>query len=401
MDRMSKTVSIIGQGYVGLPLAIACAKVGFKVTGIDINSQIVEKLNQGVSTIEDIPSLDIKEVLSAGNYIASKEYTSINYADTVIVCVPTPLNTKNQPDLSYLESAVKNLAQVLKEGTLIIIESTIAPETTRKVLLPLIQNHVQPLNLNYHLAFSPERIDPSNNVWNISNTPKLVAGLDDFACELACKFYSNFVQNLVKCSSLEIAETAKLLENSFRFVNISFVNQIAKFCNKLGVDVNEVINAASTKPYGFMPFYPSAGVGGHCIPVDPMYLSSKAREIGSALTFIDLAERTNLELPVYFAERAESKLGDLKNKSILIVGVAYKPNVSDVRETPVEPLIFELRRRGAHVVWHDDLVQVWNGEKSVKLSDKYDLAILTTVHSSMDLGQLGKSPILDTRNSLN
>ena len=397
---MSGNVSIIGQGYVGLPLAIACAKAGYTVTGIDTNELIVEKLSKGESTIEDIPGLALQEVISTGNYSASKEYKSIAKADTVIVCVPTPLNSKNQPDLSYLLSAINSLSKLVKEETLIIIESTIAPETTRKIVFPLIQNQVEPLNTNFHLAFSPERIDPSNQEWNILNTPKLVAGIDELSCELAFNFYSSFISNVIKCNSLEVAETAKLLENSFRFVNISFVNQIAIFCNKLGIDVNDVINAASTKPYGFMPFFPSAGVGGHCIPVDPMYLSSKARDIGSALTFIDLAERTNSEMPLYFAERAQNKLGDLRNKSILVVGVAYKPNISDVRETPAEPLISELRARGAQVVWHDNLVKEWNGEKSVVLAENYDLVILVTIHSNMDLGMLGDAPVLDTRNSL-
>jgi UDP-N-acetyl-D-glucosamine dehydrogenase len=397
---MFSNISIIGQGYVGLPLAIACAKVGYKVTGIDTNELIVEKLNKGKSTIEDIPGLALQEVISTGNYSASTEYKSIAEADTVIVCVPTPLDSKNQPDLSYLLSAINSLSKLVKEETLIIIESTIAPETTRKIVFPLIQNQVEPLNTNFHLAFSPERIDPSNQDWNILNTPKLVAGIDELSCELAYKFYSSFIPNVIKCNSLEVAETAKLLENSFRFVNISFVNQIAMFCNRLGIDVNDVIKAASTKPYGFMPFYPSAGVGGHCIPVDPIYLSSKARDVGSALTFIDLAERTNLEMPLYFVERAQNKLGDLRDKSILIVGVAYKPNISDVRQTPAESLISELRARGAQVVWHDDLVNEWHGEKSVALTDNYDLVILVTIHSNMDLGMLVDAPILDTRNSL-
>ena len=397
---MSGNVSIIGQGYVGLPLAIACAKAGYTVTGIDTNELIVEKLSKGESTIEDIPDLALQEVISTGNYSASKEYKSIAKAGTVIVCVPTPLNSRNQPDLSYLLSAINSLSKLVKEKTLIIIESTIAPETTRKIVFPLIQNQVEPLNTNFHLAFSPERIDPSNQEWNILNTPKLVSGIDELSCELAFKFYSSFISNVIKCNSLEVAETAKLLENSFRFINISFVNQIAMFCNKLGIDVNDVIKAASTKPYGFMPFYPSAGVGGHCIPVDPMYLSSKARDIGSALTFIDLAERTNSEMPLYFAERAQNKLGNLRDKSILIVGVAYKPNISDVRQTPAEPLISELRARGAQVVWHDDLVNEWNGEKSVALTGNYDLVVLVTIHSNMDLGMLADAPVLDTRNSL-
>jgi UDP-N-acetyl-D-glucosamine dehydrogenase len=397
---MSGNVSIIGQGYVGLPLAIACAKAGYTVTGIDTNELIVEKLSKGESTIEDIPGLALQEVISTGNYSASKEYKSIAKADTVIVCVPTPLNSKNQPDLSYLLSAMNSLSKLVKEETLIIIESTIAPETTRKIVFPLIQNQVEPLNTNFYLAFSPERIDPSNQKWNIFNTPKLVAGLTELSCDMACTFYSNFVSNIIKCNSLEIAETAKLLENSFRFINISFVNQISMFCSKLGIDINEVISAASTKPYGFMPFYPGAGVGGHCIPVDSLYLSDKAREIGSALTFIDLAEGTNEAMPLYFVEKAANKLGDLRNKNILVVGVAYKPNVSDVRETPAEQLISLLRNRGAHVFWHDELVVEWNGERSVNISKDYDLAILVTLHDSFDLTQLGDVPVLNTRGSL-
>jgi UDP-N-acetyl-D-glucosamine dehydrogenase len=397
---MLGNVSIIGQGYVGLPLALASAKVGFKVTGIDSNIEIVEKLNKGQSTIKDIPSSALQEVIFPGNYSASNSYDSISDANIVIVCVPTPLNSTNKPDLSYLESAVVSLTTLIKENTLIIIESTVAPETTRKIVLPLIKNLIEPQNKTFHLAFSPERIDPSNQKWNIFNTPKLVAGLTELSCDMACTFYSNFVSNIIKCNSLEIAETAKLLENSFRFINISFVNQFSMFCSKLGIDINEVISAASTKPYGFMPFYPGAGVGGHCIPVDSLYLSDKAREIGSALTFIDLAEGTNEAMPLYFVEKAANKLGDLRNKNILVVGVAYKPNVSDVRETPAEQLISLLRNRGAHVFWHDELVVEWNGERSVNISKDYDLAILVTLHDSFDLTQLGDIPVLNTRGSL-
>jgi UDP-N-acetyl-D-glucosamine dehydrogenase len=397
---MLGNVSIIGQGYVGLPLALASAKVGFKVTGIDSNIEIVEKLNKGQSTIKDIPSSTLQEVILPGNYSASNTYDSIADANIVIVCVPTPLNSTNKPDLSYLESAVGSMTTFIKENTLIIIESTVAPETTRKIVLPLIKNLIEPQNKTFHLAFSPERIDPSNQKWNIFNTPKLVAGLTELSCEMACTFYSSFVSNVIKCNSLEIAETAKLLENSFRFINISFVNQISMFCGKLGIDINEVISAASTKPYGFMPFYPSAGVGGHCIPVDSLYLSDKAREIGSTLTFIDLAEVTNEAMPLYFVEKAAKKLGDLRNKNILVLGVAYKPNVSDVRETPAEQLISLLRNRGAHVFWHDELVVEWNGERSVNISKDYDLAILVTLHDSFDLTQLGDVPVLNTRGSL-
>jgi UDP-N-acetyl-D-glucosamine dehydrogenase len=399
-NKMLGNVSVIGQGYVGLPLALASAKVGFNVTGIDSNNELVEKLNKGQSTIKDVLSSTLQEVILSGNYSASNSYDSVANANIVIVCVPTPLNSSNKPDLSYLESAVVSLTTLIEENVLIVIESTVAPETTRKIVLPLIKNLIEPQNKKFHLAFSPERIDPSNQKWNIFNTPKLVAGLTEISCEMACTFYSSFVSNIIKCNSLEIAETAKLLENSFRFINISFVNQISMFCSKLGIDINEVISAASTKPYGFMSFYPSAGVGGHCIPVDPLYLSDKAREIGSALTFIDLAEGTNASMPLYFVEKAANKLGDLRNKNILVVGVAYKSNVSDVRETPAKQLISQLRSRGAQVFWHDELVVEWNGEKSVNISKDYDLAILLTLHDSVDLTQLGDVPVLNTRGSL-
>lgn len=397
---MLGNVSVIGQGYVGLPLALASAKVGFNVTGVDSNNELVEKLNKGQSTIKDVPNSTLQEVILSGNYSASNSYDSVANANIIIVCVPTPLNFSNKPDLSYLESAVVSLTTLIKENVLIIIESTVAPETTRKIVLPLIKNLIEPQNKTFHLAFSPERIDPSNQKWNIFNTPKLVAGLTELSCEMACTFYSSFVSNIIKCNSLEIAETAKLLENSFRFINISFVNQVSMFCSKLGIDINEVISAASTKPYGFMPFYPSAGVGGHCIPVDPLYLSDKAREIGSALTFIDLAEDTNEAMPLYFVEKAANKLGDLRNKNILVVGVAYKPNVSDVRETPAKQLISQLRSRGANVFWHDELVVEWNGETSVNIAEDYDLAILVTLHDSFDLTQLGDVPVINTRGSL-
>jgi UDP-N-acetyl-D-glucosamine dehydrogenase len=226
-----------------------------------------------------------------------------------------------------------------------------------------------------------------------------VAGFTDTACMLAMQFYGNFIDELVQCQSLEIAETAKLLENSFRLVNISFINELSIFCQKLGIDVNEVIKAAATKPYGFMPFYPSVGVGGHCIPVDPLYLSNKAREIGAPTRFINLADQINQEMPGYFVGRAEEKLGGLKNKRVLVVGVSYKPNVADVRETPVSALINGLREKGAQVSWHDDLVKEWNDEKSVDLKSGFDLAIISTPHAYMDLTKLGDIPILDTRGS--
>jgi UDP-N-acetyl-D-glucosamine dehydrogenase len=236
--------------------------------------------------------------------------------------------------------------------------------------------------------------------WKIKNTPKIVAGMTSEAKNLAVKFYSEFIDEVIECESIEVAETAKLLENSFRFINISFINELSIFCQKLGINLNEVVNAAATKPYGFMPFYPSIGIGGHCIPVDPLYLANKAREIGAPTRFIDLADQINQEMPGYFVGRSEEKIGGLKGKKVLVIGVSYKPNVADVRETPVEALILGLKNKGAEVFWHDDLVKEWNAEKSVALSNEYDLAIIATPHDYLDLSKLGNVPILNTRGSI-
>jgi len=288
----------------------------------------------------------------------------------------------------------------LKVGSLVIVESTIEPGTCRNILLPSLLKESGLRPGEFELAYSPERIDPTNKKWGISNTPKLVAGLTESAAQKAESFYIKFVNSITKCSSLEIAETAKLLENSFRLVNISFINELSIFCQKIGIDVSEVISAAATKPYGFMPFYPSIGVGGHCIPVDPIYLANAANAVGAPSRFIELADKINLEMPGYFVDRAEEKLGGLQNKRVLVVGVSYKPNIADVRETPVEALIAGLKQKGSRVSWHDDLVKEWNGEKSVDLSNEYDLVILATPHDYLDLTKLGDVPILNTRGSI-
>jgi UDP-N-acetyl-D-glucosamine dehydrogenase len=261
----------------------------------------------------------------------------------------------------------------------------------------LIKETLDKAGVPYELAYSPERIDPANKQWTVTNTPKLVAGLTPAATELAVAFYKTFVDSVTVGSSPEVIETAKLLENSFRLVNISFVNEIAQFCAAMGIDVREVVDAAATKPYGFMPFYPGAGVGGHCIPVDPSYLVAKAQEMGVPTRFIDLANDLNQSLATYFTGVATGILGKIEGKKIVVVGVAYKPEVADVRETPAEGLIKELRSKGADVKWHDDLIQEWNGEKSVALSADFDLAILANPHSNTDLKALGSTRVLNTR----
>ena len=400
MDKLSTRISVIGQGYVGLPLGIAANKCGYYVSGIDINDSKIESLNLGISDIEDIQDSQITLALASKRYIFSNDFNLVSLSEIVLVCVPTPLNTNHAPNLDFLLSAVSLVGENMRPESLIIIESTIEPGTTRNLVVPLLEKSSGMDRSEFYVVFSPERIDPTNKSWAVQNTPKLVAGLTNRAQQKAIEFYSKFIDTIVPCESLEIAETAKLLENAFRLINISFINEIAIFCQKLKIDINQVIKAASTKPYGFMPFYPSIGVGGHCIPVDPLYLANKAREIGASTRFIDLADQINQEMPDYFVGRAEEKLGGLKGKKVLVVGVSYKPNVSDIRETPVGALIMGLKQLGAQVSWHDDLVKEWNGEKSVTLSSDFDLAIIATPHEYLDLTRLGNVPILNTRGSI-
>ena len=397
---MKKNVSVIGLGYVGLPLAIAAAHAGYRINGIDKNERVLNKIrNFGNQVITEFYS-DLSNLLENKMLSISSDFTTVKDSEVILICVPTPLTAQREPDLSLVASAVSSISEHLKKGALVILESSVGPGTTRDFVAPLIEKISGLGRDEFFLAFSPERIDPANQSWNIKNTPKLVAGLNKNACNLAFEFYSNFIGEVVICDSLEIAETAKLLENSFRLINISFINELTIFCQKLNIDVNEVIIAASTKPYGFMPFYPSIGVGGHCIPVDPLYLSNKAREIGAPTRFIDLADQINQEMPGYFVGRAEEKIDGLKGKKVLVIGVSYKPNVADVRESPVEALIAGLKQKGAQVFWHDDLVKEWNGEKSVALSNEYDLAIIATPHTYLDLTKLGDMPILNTRGSI-
>jgi UDP-N-acetyl-D-glucosamine dehydrogenase len=393
-------ITVIGQGYVGLPLAIAASQNSYIVSGFDINAEKIVQLSKGKSPIEDLKNEDIASAIAAKVYVPTTNPECINDSNVVVVCVPTPLTGDNKPDLTNLFHAINLISVRLARGMLIIIESTIEPGTCREKILPILVSGSGFTPSEINLVYSPERIDPINKKWHIGNTPKLISGNSERAVKKALDFYSKFITTLVECDSLEIAETAKLLENSFRLVNISFINEIAKFCNKMNIDIQEVIKVASTKPHGFMPFYPSIGVGGHCIPVDPLYLANKATEIGAPIRLIDLAAGVNQEMPGYFVGRAEEKVGGLKSKKVLVVGVSYKPNVADVRESPVEALIAGLKQKGAQVFWHDDLVKEWNGEKSVALSNEYDLAIIATPHTYLDLTKLGDLPILNTRGSI-
>ena len=393
MNTGSNRVAVIGQGYVGLPLAIAANGAGFEVLGIDSDAERISKLSIGKSPIEDVSSAEISKALE-NNYSVSKSISDVNGCDIVIFCLPTPLDSASKPDLSILYSAIKDAAKHISAGTLVIVESTIAPGALRDEIYVLLSQNCG--HSDFELAYSPERIDPKSTKWNISNTPKLVAGLSENATKRALAFYSKFVDDVRVFTSVEVVETAKLLENSFRLVNISFINEISVLCSKLGIDVMEVIEAASSKPYGFMPFYPSAGVGGHCIPVDPMYLAEKAEAVGVPLKSIEIAHQINESMPAFYVGRCVEILGNLSGKKILVVGLAYKSNVSDVREGASEKLIGLLRKGGALVSWHDEIVGTWNNENSSALSGDFDLAILVTIHDGVDLSSLGKTPILNT-----
>ena len=394
------SVVVFGQGYVGLPLALAAVKSGFRVTGLDNNTERVFQITEGISPVEDITNEQLSTALKSGNFRVTTDPSFDSDVKVICICVPTPLDSNHKPDLTALDKAVTTAGKSLKPGMLVIVESTISPGTTRNMLLPILIKTSGLSKKEFHLAYSPERIDPLNKEWNIKNTPKLVAGLTDQAAKLAQEFYAKFIDQVVICPTVEVAETAKLLENSYRLVNISFINEISMFCQKIGIDINEVVKAASTKPYGFMPFYPSVGVGGHCIPVDPIYLSEAAKSAGAASRFIELADEINQAMPSYFVERAKQIIDGVKSKKILVIGLSYKPNVADVRESPVISLIEQLRKSGAEVFWHDELVKSWNGQESTPISADFDLAIIATPHEYLELSALKDVPILNTRSSI-
>jgi UDP-N-acetyl-D-glucosamine dehydrogenase len=395
-----KKIAVIGLGYVGLPLAISAAKSGYDVVGVDTNSKIADMINSGLSPIKDISDLEVLEQITSKKFRATSNFKGIANIDVFVVCVPTPLTLERKPDLTYITRAVELISPILKSGCLVILESTVSPGTTRDFLIPLVEQNSGIDKKFLHFAYSPERIDPSNKDWGLVNTPKLISAYKEESLKITYDFYSKFIKSIMECSSLEIAETAKLLENSFRLINISFINEVYMFCEKFKIDIREVIKMAATKPFGFMEFYPSLGIGGHCIPIDPLYLSDKAKEIGSPSKFIDLADLVNRNMPLYFTDLAERKLGNLLNKKIMVLGVAYKPNVADVRETPVESLILELEKKGAKVDWHDEIVKQWRGQSSSPLNNTYDLAILATPHDCFDLRSIGSTPLLDTRTSI-
>jgi UDP-N-acetyl-D-glucosamine dehydrogenase len=371
-------VAIIGQGYVGLTLSVFAAKVS-EVIGYDRNNSLVENLNSGKSHIEGVDDEILKKLIAQGKFKATSSSADITGSDIVLIAVPTPLDSNRKPDLSYIDSACKVIGENLDSSALIINESTSYPGTLRNYIKPAIEKYSK-AKLAHDYAISPERVDPGRVEWNQKNTPRLFAGLTPEATRRTREFYATFCDNLVEVSSPEVAEAAKLFENTFRQVNIALVNELAQISHALGIDVRETLDAANTKPYGFMKFTPSAGVGGHCIPVDPSYLAYLALENGVRATFIERANEVNLEMPTYIAKRvASANGGSLKGKKVLVVGVAYKPNVADTRETPAEHLIDALNDMGAVVTWSDEVVGSWKGQSSSALGGA-DIAIVVTKH---------------------
>jgi UDP-N-acetyl-D-glucosamine dehydrogenase len=374
-------VAVIGQGYVGLTIS-AFAGEFFEVVGFDNNQKIVDQLNSGISHIEGIESSVLQKWIDLGRYQATTQGCEISNVDLVVIAVPTPLSDDRQPDLKYIEAACQTIGENIKTPVLVINESTSYPGTLRNFIKPAIEKYS--VSAVEHLyAISPERVDPGRGDYNQKNTPRLYSGLTAVASEKTREFYSRFCDELVEVSSPEVAEAAKLFENTFRQVNIALVNEFAQITNALGISVYETLDAANTKPYGFMKFTPSAGVGGHCIPVDPTYLAAVAEEHGAQATFIRRANEVNLEMSKYVVDRVQAdKGGSLQGKSVLVVGVAYKPNVADVRETAAELVIKHLRERGAVVSWHDDLVGTWHGETSAPLSGA-DISVVITKHDAV------------------
>ena len=370
-------IAIIGQGYVGLTIAVGAAGADHKVVGFDVNSGLVEDLNSGKSHIEGISDPQLAGFISSGLFTASVDPSVLEGSDVIVIAVPTPLDSDRNPDLSFVHAAADLINQQVKTPALVVNESTSYPGTLRKEIAARITG------VDHLFASSPERVDPGNTQWRTKNTPRLIGGLTRASVAKAREFYGSFCDSIIEVSSPEVAEAAKIFENTFRQVNIALVNEFAQISDALGISSREVIEAAATKPYGFMPFNPGPGVGGHCIPVDPSYLAHVANEAGVPATFIKRANEVNLAMPAYVVKRVVTGAGvSIAGKSLVVVGVSYKANVADTRETPAAAVIDLLREQGATVVWHDDLVGNWRGESSAPLSP-HDIAVVVTKHDGV------------------
>jgi UDP-N-acetyl-D-glucosamine dehydrogenase len=375
-------VAIIGQGYVGLTIAVGAAGAGHSVVGFDVNDALVAQLNAGRSHIEGITDTELAGFIAAGSYMASTEASFLDGSDVIVIAVPTPLDAQRNPDLSYVHAAAELIQNNVKSPALIVNESTSYPGTLRNEIAARVSG------VDHLYASSPERVDPGNTQWGTKNTPRLIGGLTPAAVAKAREFYGSFCDSIIEVSSPEVAEAAKIFENTFRQVNIALVNEFAQIADALGISGREVLDAAATKPYGFMPFNPGSGVGGHCIPVDPSYLAHVANQVGVPATFIKRANEVNLAMPAYVVKRViAGSGGSSKGKKVVVVGVSYKSNVADTRETPAAAVIDLLREQGATVTWHDDLVATWRGESSSPITGA-DVAVVVTKHDGVDLAAI-------------
>lgn len=406
-DKKAK-IGIIGMGYVGIPLGLKFAGTGFSVTGFDKDSARVKEINSGKQVIKHIPAKSMKEFVKKNNGSSTTDFSEIRDMDCLIICVPTPLDEHEQPDMSYIESASKEIGKNLRKGQLIVLESTTYPGTTREIVKPILEKSKLEAGKDFFLAYSPEREDPGNKEFSVSAIPKVMGGLTDNCLRLTSNLYKNIVSETVEVSSLETAEATKLMENIFRAVNIAMVNELKLIFSRMGINIWEVIDAAKTKPFGFMPFYPGPGMGGHCIPIDPFYLSWKAKEYNTEAKFIELAGEINRKMTEHIVHRIGRSLNDdkksIRGSKILIVGVAYKKDIDDMRESPALRIMDLLKHKGAKITYHDPNVKNVGPLKSLDLTqntiNEQDAIVITTDHTNIDYKSLGKHAklIVDTRN---
>src|SRR5579871_3574270 len=400
-------VAVIGAGYVGIPHAVTFAEAGCSVLVVDVVPEVVDRINRGESHIEDISSERLAPLVESGKLRATTDYAEIAACDAIVIAVPTPLSRQREPDLSIVESAARSLAQVLRKGQLVVLESTTWPGTTREVLMPILETSGLRAGEDFHLAFAPERVDPGRTDWTTKTTPKVVGGITAACAERAAELYGRAIDTVHRVSTPEAAELTKLLENTFRSVNIALVNELAILCDRMGIDIWEVVDAASTKPFGFMRFTPGPGLGGHCIPVDPFYLTWKAREFGFHTEFIELAGKVNEEMPYFCRSLISQALNHgaqkaMKGSRILVLGVAYKPDIGDMRESPALKIISLLRNAGADVSFHDPHVsRVDDLESAPYEPGAYDCVVIVTDHSAIDYDALVDEAklVVDLRNA--
>lgn len=406
-------IGIVGLGYVGLPLAMEFAEAGVVVTGVDIDVTRVDRLAKGISDIEDVSSERLAMVVDAGRFVPTTEFSSLADVDAISICVPTPLGKSHDPDVSYVTSAAEGLSPILSKGQTVVLESTVYPGATEELIAPVLERSGLIAGEDFYLAFSPERIDPGNKQYAVNQIPKVVGGLNEASTEKAVAYYKKVFPTVVALQSTREAEMAKLLENTFRAVNIGLVNELAVMAHGMGIDIWKVIDAASTKPFGFMPFYPGPGWGGHCIPVDPFYLSWRARQEGFETGFIDQAGRINSRMPDYVVDRVARILNEaqksINGSDILVLGVAYKRDISDVRESPALDIIELLESRGARVSFHDPHVDSVHAGEHLYHSDelnaerlsKTDCVVIVTDHSTIDYRMVVENSrsVFDTRNA--